>query len=79
MVWVHRQGQWKGTYFSLYCSEEVASVVLQCIFGRDFQSPRTTVASGVEKYPSASMSCCSDDLAQLLPSLVPILRTWERG
>ena len=82
MVWVHRQGQRKGKYFSLYCSEEVARklrVVLQCIFGRDFLSPRTTVASGVENYPSASMSCCSDDLAQLLPSLIPILRTWERG
>ena len=72
----------EGQLFSLACSEEVARklrVGLQCISGRDFLSPRTTVASGVEKYPSASMSCCSDDLAQLLPSLVPILRTWERG
>ena len=44
-------------------------VVLQCIFGRDFLSPRTTTVSGIEKYPSSSMSCCSDDLAQLLPYL----------
>ena len=32
MVWVHRQGQWKGKYFSLSFSEEVAKklrVVLQ--------------------------------------------------
>ena len=42
---------------------------LQCIFGRDFLSPHTTIASGVENYPSASMSRCSDDLALLLPHL----------
>ena len=72
MVWVHRQGQWKGKYFSLSFSAEAAKklrVVLQCIFGRDFLSPRTTIASGVENYPSPSMSCCPDDLAQLLPCL----------
>ena len=44
-------------------------VVLQCIFGRDFLSPRTTIVSGIQNYPSACMSCCSDDLALLLPRL----------
>ena len=44
-------------------------VVLQCIFGRDFLSPRTTIVSGIENYPSACMSCCSDDLALLLSRL----------
>ena len=38
-------------------------VVLKCIFGRDFLSPRTVIVSGIENYPSACMSCCSDDLA----------------
>ena len=42
-------------------------VVLICIFGRDFLSPRSAMVSGIENYPSASMSCCSDDLALLLP------------
>ena len=39
LVWVRRQGQWKGKNFSLSFSEEAAKtlrVVLQCIFGRDF-------------------------------------------
>ena len=35
----------------------------------DFLSPRTTIVSGIGNYPSPSMSCCSDDLAQLLPCL----------
>ena len=42
-------------------------VVLKCIFGRDFLSPRTAIVSGIENYPMACMSCCSDDLALLLP------------
>ena len=41
-------------------------VVLQCIFGHDFLSPRTTIVLGIENHPSACMSCCSDDLALLL-------------
>ena len=42
-------------------------VVLICIFGRDFLSPCTAIVSGIENYLSACMSCCSDDLALLLP------------
>ena len=42
-------------------------VVLICIFGRDFLSLRSAIVSGIENYPSACMSCCSDDLALLLP------------
>ena len=60
MVWGHRQGQWKGKNFGISFSEEAAKklcVVLQCISGRDFLSLRTTKASGIENYPSASMSC----------------------
>ena len=41
-------------------------VVLQCIFGRDFLSRRTTIVSGIKNYPSTCMSCCSDDLSLLL-------------
>ena len=44
-------------------------VVLQHIFGRVFLSPRTTIISGIKNYPSTSMSCCSDDLAQSVPRL----------
>ena len=32
----------------------------------DFLSLRATRVLGIESYPSAGMSCCSDDLAQLL-------------
>ena len=39
------------------------------VFGHDFLSPPTTIVVGIENYPSTSMSCCSDDLAQLLPYL----------
>ena len=58
-----RQGQWKGKNFGISFSEEVAKKilnVLQCIFRCDFIFPRTTKVSGIKKYPSASMSCCSD-------------------
>ena len=44
-------------------------VVLRCIFGHDFLSLHTTIVPGIENYPSASMSCYSDDLAQFLPCL----------
>ena len=39
------------------------------VFGRDFLSPRTTIVSVIKNYPSTSMSCCSNGLAQLLPCL----------
>ena len=58
------------SYVTLSFSEEMAKklrVVLQFIFGREFLSPHTTIVSGIENYPSPSMSCWSDDLAQLLP------------
>ena len=45
-----------------------------CIFECDFLSPCTTIVLGIENYPSASMSCCSDDLAQLLLSKSGIRR-----
>ena len=44
-------------------------VVLQSVFGRDFVSPGTAIVSGIKNYSSASMSCCSDGLAHLLPCL----------
>ena len=72
MVWVHRQGQWKGKNFSLSFrggSKKVACC-FTVYFWTDFLSPHTTIVSGVENYPSPSMSCCSDDLALLLPCLV---------
>ena len=40
--------------------------VLQCIFRHDFLSPHTTIVPGIENFPSTSISCYSDDLAQLL-------------
>ena len=66
MVWAHRQGQWKGKNYSLSFSEEEKesyALFLHCIFGLGFLSLRTT------RYPSASLSWCSDDLAQSLPCL----------
>ena len=72
MVWARRQGQWKGKNFSLSFSEEAAKklcVVLQCIFGRGFLSPHTTIVSGIEYYPSASMSCVYQSKDKFLPLL----------
>ena len=64
-------GQWKVKNYSLSFSEKAEKKlhVLQCIFGCDFLSPRTTIVSGIENDPSTSMSWCSDDLAKLLPCL----------
>ena len=33
---------------------KILRVVLQCVFGRDFLSPRTAIVSGIKNYPSAS-------------------------
>ena len=44
-------------------------VVSYCISGRDFLSQSTAIVVDIKKYPSAKMSCCSNDLAQLLPCL----------
>ena len=71
-VWARRQDQWEGNDYGLSfrrMRKKVYAIFLQRIFGRDFLSPRTTIFSGIENYPSASISCCSDDLAQLLPCL----------
>ena len=70
-VWAHRQDQWEGNSYSLSFRRmrKKVCVVLQRIFERDVLSLRNIIFSGIENYPSASMFCCSDDLAQLLPSL----------
>jgi len=59
----------EGQDLSIFFSEEAAKklrVVLQCIFGCYFPSLCSTDVLGIENYPSASMSCYCDDLAQLL-------------
>ena len=71
-VWARRQDQWEGNNYSLSfrrMRKKIYMFFLQRIFGCDFLSPRTAIFSGIENYPSASISCCSDDLAQLLPCL----------
>ena len=68
-VWAHRQDQWEGNNYSLSLRRMRKRFFLQRIFGRDFLSLCTTIFSGIANYPSASISCCSDDLAQLLPCL----------
>ena len=71
-VWGRRQDKWEGNNYSLSFRrmwKESYALFSQCIFGRDFLSLHTTIFSGVENYPSSRMSCCSDDLAQLLPCL----------
>ena len=43
-------------------------VVLQMFFSDViFYLPPTAIVLAIENYPSACMSCCSDDLALLLP------------
>ena len=73
IVWAYRQAQWKDKNFGILFLEEAAKklrVVLQCIFECDFLSPCIYYnIYGIENSPSASMSCCSDDLAQWLPCL----------
>ena len=67
MVWACRQSQWKKCTLSF--SEEVGKQlhnILKRNFGCDFLSLRTTIVLQLKKYPSTSMSCCSDDLAQFL-------------
>jgi len=49
--------------------KKIYALLLQRIFRRDFLSLRTTIFLGIENYASASIPCCSDDLAQLLPCL----------
>ena len=62
-------GEQLQSFLSKDVRKKIYTIFLQRIFGRDFLSPRTTIFSGIENYPSASISCCSDDLAQLLPCL----------
>ena len=71
-VWARRQDQRDGNNYSIFFRrmwKKIYAIFLQRIFGHDFLSPRTTIFSGIENYPSASLSCCSDNLAQLLPCL----------
>ena len=57
----------EGEKYCLSIPEEAEKkLITQCIFGRDFPSPRSTIVSGIKNYPSACMSCCFDDLALLL-------------
>ena len=53
-------------------------IVLQCIFGHDFLSPRTTIVLGIENFPSASISCYSGDLvvANVLRRLKSMVRKY---
>ena len=37
-----------------------------CVFGCGFLSSHTTIVSGIKNYPSACISCCSNDLLLLL-------------
>ena len=53
-------------YFLFGGGSKKLRVVLQCIFGCDFPSLCSTEVLGIENYPTTSMSCCCDDLAQLL-------------
>ena len=71
LVWACIQCQWKGKNIVFPCILEEAEKKLfaQCVFGRDFPSPRRTIVSGIENYPSTCMSCCFDDLALLLDLL----------
>ena len=61
--WAHRQDQWEGNNYVV--RKEAEAHCFTTYFGRDFLSLRTTIFSGIKNHPNASMSCCSDDLAQL--------------
>ena len=69
MVWARMYSQWIYYCLPFWSLGGGKKLFAQCIFGRDFLSPCTTIVLGIENYPSACMSCCSDDLAMLLPRL----------
>ena len=74
-----RQGQWEYKNYTLSFPKEVGkSCVLFYHVFSDI-SPCTTIVSDIENYPSASMFCCSDNLAQLLPCTFEIwgLKTYQ--
>ena len=56
-------------FFLFGGSRKKLHIDLQCIVRCDYLSPHSAIVSGIENYPSASVSHCSDDLAQLLPCL----------
>ena len=62
--------QWKGTNYCLSFHRRREKVKRCLLFGCDFLSPRTARVSGIERYPSICISCCSDDLALGLDGLL---------
>ena len=69
------EGQELLSYLILFRGDGMKlCVVLQCIFGCEYLSPRTTIVSGIKNYTSACMSSCSDDL-----TVVTVLRSLKSG
>ena len=50
----------------------------KCIFRRDFLSPRIVMVSGIENYPSACISSCSDDLHDIVVTALSLLKSAVR-
>ena len=81
MVWARRQGQLKGRKFSLSFSEEGSKSVMHCFtmyFWTWFSIPAYYNSPGYQNFPSASMSCYSGDLAQLL-SCLDLWSPWSKN
>ena len=54
------------------------NLLSKCIFGHDFLSPRIVMVSGIENYPSACMSSCSDDLRGIVVTALRLLKSVVR-
>ena len=68
MVWARMQSQWKGKDYCLSFPEEPEESFSHNVFS-DMIFHSHILQLGIVNYPSACMSCFSDDLALLLPHL----------
>ena len=78
-VWAHRQDQWEGNNYSLSflrMREKNLHVVFTTYFRTWFSIPAYYNIFRYRKLPNASISYCSDDLAQL-HRLLPCLDLWS--
>ena len=72
MVWARMRKANRRARTTMFPFRRRWKKVVHCFtmyFRTLFSIPRITIVSGIENYPGACMSCCSDDLALLLPRL----------
>ena len=73
MVWACMESKWKGkNYILSFLSggggKKIIWVLFYNVFSDVIFNLCILIVSGIENYPSACISCCSDDLSLLLLS-----------